>query len=90
MFQTIDQIIEHYSKKEDKQLQTADLNQVSSCCHRPIVVSQRMEYPLGGTTWGQAYKVDLCECCGKEAEPVNECGICGVVGCENECEEATV
>lgn len=59
---------------------------VSSCCHREIVESSKMEYPLGGTRWGISYKVELCSSCGKEADPVEACGGCGVVGCRG-CKE---
>lgn len=86
MFQTIDDIIKHYSK-EDNHLKTVDLNQVSSCCHRPIIPIRKMEFPLGGKTWGQTFIVEICECCGKDASPVDQCGICGVTGCNNECEK---
>lgn len=64
------------------------MNTVSGCCLKPIVASPKREYPLGGTTWYQTHKVDLCEGCGKEVEDpvlVHEC--CGIETCE--CEEAT-
>lgn len=65
-----------------------DFNLVSPCCHKSIAEGIAYEYPLGGNTWRIPYKKEICEGCGLEVTtPVEECGICGVVGCENECEE---
>ncbi|SDJ62004.1 hypothetical protein SAMN05421868_13463 [Paenibacillus naphthalenovorans] len=63
-----------------------DLNIVSLCCGSSIEQGIEVDYPLGGRTWGISYKVDVCGNCGKEAETVEECGICGEIGCLNECE----
>jgi hypothetical protein len=62
-------------------------NIVSPCCHREVVGSTKMEFPLGGSRFGIAYKVDVCDGCGLEVEyPVEQCGVCGHVGCEGDCE----
>jgi hypothetical protein len=67
------------------------MNAVSSCCHRGIVAGHRKEFPLGGSTWYQTYKVDICDCCGMEVEEIAyACGICGVVGCSGSCEKVGV
>lgn len=60
-------------------------NLVSECCHRTVVVGSFKEFPLGGSTWYQSFKVDVCECCGKECDEVEACEVCGVVGC-GECD----
>lgn len=61
------------------------MNSVSGCCLKSISAGYRWEYPLGGRTWATAYKVDVCDGCGKEVEDpvlVHEC--CGVEFCECE------
>ena len=59
------------------------VNLVSACCHREIVSTTKLEYPLGGRQWHQAYKVDVCECCGKEVDDsVEACGYCGLTECD--------
>lgn len=58
---------------------------VSGCCLKPIVVGNRREYPLGGSTWYETYKVDICEGCGKEVEePVLVFECCGTEICSCE------
>ena len=58
------------------------MNQVSPCCHKSIVVSHRLEYPLGGRTWHQTFKIDVCEGRGREVEEyLSECEECGTVDC---------
>lgn len=56
------------------------MNIVSRCCLKPIVVGFNKEYPLGGTTWYQLFKADICEGCGREIEedPVAVCDCCGL------------
>lgn len=44
------------------------MSYVSPCCNREIIVGRRMEYPLGGSQYGIAYKVDICAGCGIEVE----------------------
>lgn len=59
------------------------VNLVSGCCFREIISTTRLEYPLGGRTWAQSYKVDVCSCCGKEIEdPVEVCECCGLQECD--------
>ena len=54
-------------------------NYVSGCCHREIISTTKLEYPLGGTTWYESYKVDVCEGCGLEVdEPLAVTECCGV------------
>jgi hypothetical protein len=63
------------------------MNHVSPCCHADVVSDIKLEYPLGGNTWAIPYKVDRCESCGKEVEEyVEQCGVCGTVGCDERCE----
>lgn len=51
-------------------------NFVSECCLRPILTGTKMEYPLGGSTYGIAYTVEYCSCCGKEVDGVVEVTEC--------------
>lgn len=53
------------------------MNTISNCCHRPILTGTKMEYPLGGSTWGIPYEVEYCESCGLEAEPIEVTECCG-------------
>lgn len=62
------------------------MNQVSDCCHREIVQAARMEFPLGGSTFGIPYTEPICTCCGKDCAEVDQCEICGVVGCLGDCD----
>ena len=52
------------------------MNFVSNCCMASIEVGTRMEYPLGGSTYGISYKVDYCDSCGKEVDEVVEVTEC--------------
>lgn len=62
---------------------------VSGCCHAEIVGGARMEFPLGGTTWGITYKIDCCSECGKEVEDYAEvCECCGEINCHGTCEDS--
>ena len=58
---------------------------VSDCCLRPVTEGVKVEYPLGGRAWGIRYKIDVCERCGEECEPIEVCEMCGEPECE--CEE---
>lgn len=53
------------------------MNILSSCCNKEIVPGTRREYPLGDRTWYQTVKVDCCEECGDECDPVEACDKCG-------------
>ena len=64
----------------------AVFNQVSECCHKEITSKHVVEFPMGGTYWGIPTKHDVCIGCGLDASPVDQCGICGVVGCLEVCE----
>ena len=55
------------------------MNIISVCCAAPIVTGQHVEYPLGGRMWRQVFSVDVCEKCGREAEPLFTCEYCGAV-----------
>lgn len=56
---------------------------VSGCCNRGVYSGTLIDYPLGGRTWSIAYKVDVCESCGKEVEEYEEaCDNCGLVSCD--------
>ena len=58
------------------------MNIRSACCHKPVVSSTKLHYPLGGRTYYESFKVDVCECCGMEVEDyVEECEECGEVAC---------
>lgn len=61
-------------------------NLVSECCNRTAVDGIDREFPLGGQSWSIAYKIKVCECCGKPCDEVEECEVCGVVGCGGECD----
>lgn len=63
----------------------ATFNQVSDCCHRSIVFKYGREFPLGGVTWGISTKEPVCESCGKDCGEVDQCEVCGVVGCLGDC-----
>lgn len=59
------------------------MSKVSGCCHREIIKRHGMEYPLGGSTWGQSYTYDACSCCGNEVyDYVKTCDDCGEVVCD--------
>jgi len=61
------------------------MRSASGCCLKPIETGTRMEYPLGGSTWGIPYKIDVCTGCGKEVEEyVLVHGCCGLEICECE------
>jgi hypothetical protein len=63
------------------------MNSVSPCCHAEVAGDIRLEYPIGGRSFSIPYKVDRCQCCGKEVEDyAYACGVCGVVGCTGGCE----
>lgn len=62
------------------------LNQVSSCCGSSVEEGSMKEFPLGVRTWYINYKVDICTKCKQECDVTEECGICGEIGCKNECE----
>lgn len=64
-----------------------NFNLVSDCCERMTVQSTKHEYPLGGTTWFQSFKVTTCTGCGQECEHVEACENCGEVGCMGVCED---
>lgn len=65
--------------------------QVSSCCHAAIVEGSRNEYPLGGRTWSQTFKIDVCEDCGKEVEEtLTACEECGEIDCTSHMEVSNV
>lgn len=62
------------------------MNVVSSCCHRSIIRGSRIEHPLNDRFY-ISYSFDMCECCGGESpDTVEECEVCGVVGCAGDCE----
>lgn len=63
-----------------------NVNYVSECCHRSTEDGINREFPLGGSTWSIAYKIKVCECCGKPCDEVEACEVCGVVGCGGDCE----
>lgn len=64
------------------------VNCVSNCCHSSIDQGIRLEYPLGGHTHSISYKIDVCSECGQPVDYLMEqCGVCGEVGCAGECEE---
>ena len=55
---------------------------VSVCCHREVVASTKLHFPLGGSTWREVFKVDVCSCCGREAEEfLSTCEECGEISC---------
>lgn len=55
---------------------------LSRCCHREIITTNTREYPLGGSTFFQTFKVDVCECCGLEIdEPLEVTECCGEEQC---------
>jgi hypothetical protein len=63
-------------------------NVVSNCCHSSIDQGIKREYPLGGSTYGINYKIDVCSECGQPVDyMVEQCGVCGEVGCSGECED---
>jgi hypothetical protein len=65
-----------------------DFNVVSNCCHSSIDQGIKLEYPLGGSTYSIAHKIDVCSECGQPVDyMVEQCGVCGEVGCSGECEE---
>lgn len=57
------------------------MNIVSSCCKASIVQGTKREYPLGDQ-YGINYKLGVCEACGKEADPVEVCAMCGETSTE--------
>jgi hypothetical protein len=65
---------------------------LSVCCLRDVEKgSKRDPYPLGRgeyNGYGISYVIDVCECCGKEAETVEKdvCEECGAVS-DGECLE---
>jgi hypothetical protein len=61
------------------------MNLVSPCCQEPIVNGIYTESPLGDP-FIISYKTEICELCGKEAEGIEQCGICGEIDCLGECE----
>lgn len=64
------------------------MNHVSPCCHAEVGSDLRLEHPHNDRFF-IAYKVDRCQSCGKEVEEYAEaCGICGVVGCKEDCDES--
>jgi hypothetical protein len=67
----------------------AVFNQVSHCCHYEIGQASRIEFPLGGS-YGIPYTEPVCTCCGKDCSPVDQCEVCGVVGCKGDCLEGIV
>jgi hypothetical protein len=66
-------------------MQAVHLNQVSHCCHYEIGQAPRIEFPLSGSTYGIPYTEPVCTCCGKDCSPVDQCEVCGVVGCLGDC-----
>lgn len=62
---------------------------VSACCLKDIISTTKLEYPLGGTTWYESYKVDVCDGCGLEIdEPLEVTECCGEESCS--CPEGAV
>jgi hypothetical protein len=61
---------------------------LSECCLREIKVGCEKEYPCGGRTFCQSFKVERCECCGLETSGVMKevCDDCGAVT-DGECLE---
>jgi hypothetical protein len=57
---------------------------ISHCCGKPTYEGTLYEYPLGGNTWRQAYKVTRCTECGDECEEVHGCDWCGEEGSSDE------
>jgi hypothetical protein len=45
---------------------------VSDCCKAPVLTGIKREYPLGGKTWHETFKVEYCESCGNECDKVEE------------------
>lgn len=62
------------------------MNIVSECCHAPVIIGNKPEYPLGGKVWRELYRIELCGKCGKECETVQACEVCGEVNCYGLCE----
>lgn len=62
------------------------MNQVSECCHAEILPGVLKDFPTGGSTWFINYQVECCASCGKEVEErVEQCDVCGTVGCDERC-----
>lgn len=59
------------------------MNFLSACCMREIITTNTREYPLGGSTFFQTFKIDVCSGCGLEIdEPVAVTECCGEISCE--------
>ena len=67
-----------------------EINIVSLCCSASIekgVIHDRHPLPRNEYNGvGIMYSIDVCSGCHREAEAAKACGICGEVGCENQCE----
>jgi hypothetical protein len=63
------------------------MNTISQCCKASVSPDLKREYPLGGNTWSQTFKIEVCDSCQKECETMEACEICGEVNCQGECEE---
>jgi hypothetical protein len=67
----------------------ATFNQVSHCCNRPIITGCKYDpSPLGRNEYngsGLIHADEICESCGKDCSPVDQCEKCGVVGCIGNC-----
>jgi hypothetical protein len=64
------------------------MNLVSSCCAAPLITRTRNENPLGDKEYnglGLNYKYTACESCGEECEELEQCEICGLIGCKEDC-----
>lgn len=45
---------------------------VSDCCGASVSTGTMKEYPLGGSTWYESYKIDVCDKCEKPCETKEE------------------
>jgi len=55
------------------------MNFISSCCHAPIQEGFKQEFPLGGGIYYINYKINICEKCKAETEPLPSCEVCGSI-----------
>lgn len=53
------------------------MNIVSACCHKEVISTTLLDYPMG-RHFPVSYKADVCEGCGQETTAIASCDCCGI------------